>query len=141
MILGKLRIIILIEVDLQYIMRIYLSDKSKELIELDKRFSKSNYRSRKNYLIKTAILEKWLTFDSSLLSNKLTIYHLADLQSCYDRQLANIGGILEESVRRNRKAMKLITKVIPNQMHYLSTVFGISENYYGGESNQLVGTG
>ena len=25
-------------------------------------------------------------------------------------------------------------------MHYLSTAFGISENYYGGESNQLAGT-
>ena len=66
-------------------MRIYLSDESEELIESDKRFLKSNYGSRKNYLIETAILEKGLTFDSSLLSNKLIIYHLADLQSYHDR--------------------------------------------------------
>ena len=26
-------------------------------------------------------------------------------------------------------------------MHYLSTTFGISKNYYGGESNQLAGIG
>ena len=141
MILGKLRTIMLIEADLQYIMRIYLEDKEEEMIESDERFSKSNYRLIKNYSIETAILEKQLTFDNSLLSSKLTIYHLTDLQSCYDRQLANIGGILEESVGRDRRAMKLITKVIPNQQHYLSTVFGISESYYRGEQDKLAGTG
>jgi len=84
-ILGKLRIIALIKVDLQYIIRIYLEDDEEEMIKLDERFSKSNYGSRKNYSIETAILEKRLTFDNSLLSSKLTIYHLTNLQSCYDR--------------------------------------------------------
>ena len=63
-----------------------------------------------------------------------------DLQSCYDRQLANIAGILEESVRRDRNAMKLISKVIPNWKYYISTRFGISNNYYRGENNRLAGT-
>jgi len=133
MIIGKLRTITLIEADLQYIMRIYLDDDDEEMIESDDRFSKSNYGSRKNYSIESAILEKRLTFDNSLLSGKLTIYHLTDLQSCYDRQLVNIGGIVEESVGRDRKALKLITKVIPNWEHHLSTAFGISKKYYGGE--------
>ena len=75
------------------------------------------------------------------MSGKLTIYHLTDLQSCYDRQLANIGGIVEESVGRDRQAIKLITKVIPNWKHHLSTAFGISEKYYGGEQRHLAGTG
>jgi len=75
------------------------------------------------------------------LSGKLTIYHLTDLQSCYNRQLANIGGIVEESVGRDRQAIKLITKVIPNWEHHLSTAFGISKKYYGGEQRHLAGTG
>ena len=37
--------------------------------------------------------------------------------------------------------MKLITKVIPNWQHYVSTAFGISEKYYSGENNNLAGTG
>ena len=114
MILGKLRIITLIKEDLQYIMRIYLSDKKEEIIESHNRFSKASYGLRKKFSIETAILEKRLVFDSSMLSNKPTIYHLTDLQSCYNRQSANIGGILEESIGRDRKAMKLITKIIPN---------------------------
>ena len=73
MVIGKLRIIILIEADLQYIIRIYLGDEEEEMIESDNRFLKANYGLRKNYSIKIAILEKRLTFDNSLLSYKLTI--------------------------------------------------------------------
>jgi len=79
--------------------------------------------------------------DNSLLLGKLTIYHLTDLQVCYDRQLAEVGGIIEESVGRDRKALKLITKVILNWNYYISTSFGISDTYYGGEDNHLAGTG
>ena len=140
-ILGKLRIITLIEADWQYIMRIYLREEDEEIIESDARFSKSNYGSWKNYSIESALLEKRLIFDYSLLSCKLTIYSLTDLQSCYDRQLPNIEGMIEESAGRDRNAMKLITKVMPNLKHYVCTGFGISSNYYGGEHNQLAGTG
>ena len=54
--LGKLRIIQLIETNLQLLMRIYLGGKGKELIELDNKLSKANYSSRKNYSIEPAIL-------------------------------------------------------------------------------------
>ena len=140
-VLGKLRIITLIEADWQYVMRMFLDDGDEEIIEDDSRFSKSNYGSRKNYSIETALLEKRLILDHSLLTCNLTIYCLTDLQSCYDRQLPNIGGIIEESAGRDRNAMKLITKVMPNLKHYVCTGFGISSSYYGGEENNLAGTG
>ena len=37
--------------------------------------------------------------------------------------------------------MKLITKVMPNLKHFACTGFGMSSDYYGGEFNQLAGTG
>ena len=79
MIIGKLRTITLIEVDLQLLMRIYFEDSHEEMIETDKRFSKSNYGSRKNYSIESTILEKRLSFDNSMICGKKTIYHLTDL--------------------------------------------------------------
>ena len=57
-ILGKLKTITLIEGDLQIMMRMYLNAPEEELIKGDKRFSKANYSSRKNFSIETAILEK-----------------------------------------------------------------------------------
>ena len=79
MILGKLRTIMLIKEDLQYYLRIYLEDLKKEIIESNKRFSKLNYGSRKNYSIETAILEKRLTFDNGILIGNLTLYYLTNL--------------------------------------------------------------
>ena len=109
-IVGKLRNITLIEGDMQIGMRIALNSKGQELIENDQRFSKANFGSRKNYSINTAILQKRLILDNSLLTTKHTIYTMTDLQSCYDRQLHNVGSIIEESTGRNRKAMILFIK-------------------------------
>ena len=141
MLLGKLRIIALIEADLQHVVRMHLGDDEEETIENDCRFSKANYGSRRNYSIETALLEKRLIFDNSLLSGKETIYTITDLQACYDRQLAEIGSIVEESAGRDRAAVKLMSKVMPNWQHCVRTGHGISVSYYGGEFDKLAGTG
>ena len=132
-VLGKLRSITLIEGDLQLNMRIHFQAEQEELIENDSRFSSANYGSRKNYSIETALLQKRLVLDKSLIEMKPTIYNFTDLQSCYDRQLANVGSIVEESVVRNRAAMKLCTRIMPQFKHFISTGYGVSDNFYGGD--------
>jgi len=84
-ILGKLRYITLIKGDLQIGMRIALNSDEEELIEKDDCFSKANFGSRKNFAITTALLQKRLILDNSLISMKHNIYTMTDLQSCYDR--------------------------------------------------------
>ena len=88
-----------------------------------------------------ALLEKRLIFDNSIITTKSTIYNLTDLKSYYNRQLANIGGIVEESIERNRKAILLFTKIMPIFNHYVCTGYGISKQYYREENDLLVGTG
>ena len=141
MVLGKLRTMTLIEADLQHTMRMRLNDEEEELIEEDARTSKSNHGSRKNYSIENAMLEKRLVMDKSLISCKKTTYHLTDLKSCHDRQLANIGGLIEESIGRDRDVMKMLTKLMPRWKHYVSTAHGVSKECYGGNENELAGTG
>jgi len=48
-----------------------------------------------------------------MLNTQNTIYNFIDLKACYDRQLANLGSIIEESAGRNRNAMMMFTKMIP----------------------------
>ena len=67
--------------------------------------------------------------------------NITDLQSSYDRQLPDIGGILEESVGHDRNGIKLITKVMANWEHYIITGHGISEKHYGREQMKLAVTG
>ena len=92
--LGKLRVIQLIEADLQMIMRLSMKNRNIEKIEQDKRILKSNFGSRPKYSIEIAILQKRLIYDNSKLTNELIIYNMIDLEACYDRQLANIGSII-----------------------------------------------
>jgi len=83
--LGKLRNLQLIKGDLQIMIRMFLYSEEKEIIEKDPRISKVNYSSHKNYSIETAILEKRLVFDSSMINMENTIYTLTDLKACYDQ--------------------------------------------------------
>jgi len=66
-ILSKLRIIQLIEANLQLLMRIFIVSRNENLIEKDHRISKSNFGSRKYYSIETVILKKRLLYDTSMI--------------------------------------------------------------------------
>jgi hypothetical protein len=56
--LKKLRILEMIEADLQLVMRVFLGIRMNDRIEMDSRVSKYNYGSRKGYSIENALLEK-----------------------------------------------------------------------------------
>ena len=93
-------------------MRIFLYAEEEEIIEKDPRISKVNYGSRKNFLIETAILEKHLIFDNSMINMTNSIYTFTDLKACYNCQLAKLGSIIEESIGRNRNAMIMFAKIL-----------------------------
>ena len=56
--LRKLRIIQLIEVDLQIFVRVFINDRNKDNIKNNERISKVNNRLCRGYLIDNLILEK-----------------------------------------------------------------------------------
>ena len=51
---------------------------------------------------------------------------MSDLEACYDRQLPESCGLAEESIRVNRKAVKLLTKILPRFDHHAETENGFS---------------
>ena len=77
--LRKLQTIQLIEANLQLLIRISISNRNQGAIEKDKRVSKCNYGSRRNYNIETAILKKRLIFNNSILIGESSTYNLTDL--------------------------------------------------------------
>ena len=93
-IISKLRIIEIIEAEIQLLMRMTVNQRNKYTIKNDQRIAKSNYGSRPNYLIKDAILEKQLVCNNSMSSEKQTIHNITDLELCYDRQLPKIELIV-----------------------------------------------
>ena len=66
-------------------MRICIGEQNDKRIETNERLLQYNYRSRKNYSIDLATLEKRLTLNTSLRKGEPTIHNVSDLKVCYDR--------------------------------------------------------
>ena len=79
--------------------------------------------------------------DHSTLTMRNTICNFMDLKSCYDQQLAKVRSIVKESTGRNRKAIILFTKIMPEFKQCINTGFGLSSEYYRERENMLAGTG
>ena len=54
------------------------------------------------------------------------VYNISDLKACYDRQLLNIGCIVQEAVRVDRQVVKVFAKILPIMKYYICIDFGIS---------------
>ena len=79
LVIRKLRIIKLIEADLQILIRIFANERNSSRIETDPRISKCNYGLRKGYLIDNAILKKRIVYNNSLLTRYYIIHNMTDL--------------------------------------------------------------
>ena len=53
----------------------------------------------------------------------------------------NVGSAMKEVVRRNRKAMNSYANIMPKFRRCIITGFRISQRYYGGEEENVAGTG
>ena len=110
---------------MQLLIQIFTS-RNQGKIEKDKRLSKCNYGSRKNYSIKLAVLEKRLICNHSKIKCEETAYNLTDLKAYYDRELLEIISIVEESTGIEREPVKLFVKILPKMQYFMSTGFGMS---------------
>lgn len=82
-----------------------------------------------------------MTHDNSLHSENNNVHVMSDLESCYDRHLPSIGGIVDESIGSERIFVKLMIGKIATFEHYLCKSFGISKISHGGKEHILGGTG
>ena len=139
--MSKIRIMQIMESDLQLLMRIILRLRREENYEDDKRASKYDHVSRKGCSIESSLLEKRLIFDLVKKAEEVFSCTACDLESCYDIQFPNKGGIVEESMRSNRGSIKLSTKMLPKCKHCIGTTHSANINYCGGSAEDFGVTG
>ena len=61
---------------------------------------------------------------------------MTDLKVYYNRQLHEIGLIVEESIRIKRKPIQLIAKALPIIEYHICMSFGVSSEFYRGINNK-----
>ena len=49
------------------------------------------------------------------------MHSILDLETCCDRQISELCGLVEESIGANRKVIKLLTMVLPRCEHLVGT--------------------
>ena len=74
-------------------------------------------------------------------TGEVNVYTMSDLEACYDRQTPKLCGLVEEHIVANRKAVKLLTKMLPRFEHHVGTVNGVSKEKHGGVKELLDVTG
>ena len=89
----KIRILEMIEADLQLVMRMHLWGWTNERVESDKRSSKQNYGSREGHSIENALLETMLIFDHAKKTEESNVHAMSDLEACYNRQIPESCGL------------------------------------------------
>ena len=93
----------------------------------DKRLSKYNYGSRKRYSIRIVLLEKRSIFDCAKKKEEVNACAISYLEACYDWKTPELCALVEETIGANRKAIKIIKKVLPRLEHHVRMANGVSK--------------
>ena len=141
LVLGKLQTIQLIEANFQLIIRVFLNARNIEIIENNTRLLKIKFRSRRNYTIKEALLEKKLIHNSVIRVGAIKVHIITNLKACYDKQLLNSHRMVEELVRIDYIVIKLTMNVLLKIECYICTRYRVISNYYRGIEDEIGETG
>lgn len=138
--LNKLRIIQLIQADLQMLMRVLILPSANKVIE-EGIINKCQYARRKETMM-NALVEKRLIIESSILTRKDPVWLVSDMSACYNRHIKELGQFMLESHRVNADGAETLMKVIVEMETQVQTSFGRSKNSHKTtEDITLYGTG
>ena len=71
----------------------------------------------------------------------MNVCTMSDLEAYYDRQIPELCGLMEETVRATKKAVKLITKVLTLMKNHAGTANRVSAKSYCGKKMLIGGIG
>ena len=91
------------------------------------------YGSRKGKNSRTHCLHKRLLFDLVRIEHSTLVLIANDLKSCYDRIVMMIAYIILRHYGISKEAAKMVTTNMMEMKHRIRTVYGDSDEYYGGD--------
>ena len=76
---------------------------------------------------------KRLIFDLTKRAGAQVAWTTSDLEACYDRELTNIGSIVEEFIGLIREAINLVIKLLPRCKHFIIALIAMSLLFWKNE--------
>ena len=108
---DKLRIINLIEADLQTAMKVRLQAR-RDVLKSNEKMSDHNYGGRKGHTIESPLLEKRCNIDCATLSGKKNVWLIADWKACFDRKSPEIGALACRSLGLEADVSKMLMQAL-----------------------------
>jgi hypothetical protein len=135
---NKLRIIQLLEADLNQVLRIAFARNITKLAKNNKGITSDHQYGRAHATCMTPVLNTFLT--AQLLIQKRTegIVFDNDAKGCYDRI---ISGVALASLRRmgySKESVKMLGLLWDQMEHHVCTGFGVSDKTYGSTTKNLL---
>jgi hypothetical protein len=135
---NKLRIIQLLEADLDQVLRIAFARNIAKLAKNNKGILSDHQYGRAHATCMTPVLNKLLTVQLLLQKRTEGIVFNNDSKGCYDRIISGVAlaslrrlGYLEESV-------KMLGLIWAQMKHHVCTGFGVSDKRYGSTTEKLL---
>mmetsp|Transcript_8494 Transcript_8494/g.16012 ORF Transcript_8494/g.16012 Transcript_8494/m.16012 type:complete len:1891 (+) Transcript_8494:4302-9974(+) len=128
----KLRLILLMDARFNHNNKL-IGKKILEFGEKHGLVAEEQYGSRKNRSSAQHALNKRLILDKLRQYKIPAVYCANDARSCYDRILLMVAYMTLRMFGLKKEAARCSINTLCVMRHYIRTVFGISEQYYGGE--------
>jgi hypothetical protein len=128
----KLRLILLMDARFNHNNKL-IGKKMLEYGEKNKKLADEQYGSRKNKSAIEHALNKRLILDHIRQFRKQAIYCANDARSCYDRILFIVAYLTLRIFGVPKEAARCSVDTICRMKHYIRTIFGDSQDYYGGK--------
>ena len=138
--IDKLRIIQLIEADLQMLMRTIISPVANKVV-YENQLNPSRY-ARKFTTTMNTLVEKCLVLESSMLNRDKSVWVVSDMTACYDRHIKEVGEVILQMHGVNAYGAKILLKNLAEMKTHIQTSFSLSKEGYRSTREQVhYGTG
>jgi hypothetical protein len=135
---NKLRIIQLLEADLDQVLRIVFARNIANFAKNNKGIISDHQYGRAHATCMTPVLNKLLTFQLLIQKRTEGIVFDNDAKGCYDRITS---GVALASLRRlgySKESVKMLGLLWEQMEHHVCTGFGVSEKTYGSTTEKLL---
>jgi hypothetical protein len=135
---NKLRIIQLLEADLNQVLRIAFAKNIAKLAQKNKGIISDHQYGRAHATCMTPVLNKRLTVQLLIQKRTEGIVFYNDAKGCYDRI---ISGVVLVSLRRrgySEEFVKSLGLLWAQMEHHVCTCFGVSDKTYGSTTKKLL---
>ena len=138
--IDKLRVIQIIEADLNMCLRIIFGRRLVQRAEQAGTIPSSQWGSRPNRSSTDCVFLKRLSYDGLIILKREGIVFNNDAKAAFDRMVPSIGGMALRRLGASKNAVEALLRTLENMKYQIRTALGISAETFSNIQDWVLGT-